>query len=128
MSSGTTDNIIQETQIKDITDKDNQQKHENIDKQIDNNNEIKELDNLTAAVDDEEEKFDPNRAPSIMKQLTNINDHANRIKRWNTPLVLIEIDDHEIEDITVKDSQQKHENIDKQIDNNNETKESDNLT
>eukprot|EP01084_Bolivina_argentea_P001699 3142_1 len=101
MSSGTTDNIIQETQIKDITDKDNQQKHENIDKQIDNNNDTKESDTFTAEVDDEEKKFDLNRAPSIMKQLTNINDHANRIKRWNTPLVLIEIDE--------KDSQQKHE-------------------
>eukprot|EP01084_Bolivina_argentea_P093655 168404_1 len=76
MSSESTDNTNQETQIKDITVNDNQQKHEIIDKQIDNNNATKESDNLTVEVDDEEKKFDLNRAPSIMKQSTNINDRG----------------------------------------------------
>eukprot|EP01084_Bolivina_argentea_P034275 63423_1 len=97
-SSETTGNINQETQIEDITIKDNQQKHENIDKQIDNKNEIKESDNLTVEVDDEEKKFDLNRTPSIMRQLTNINDRGNRVN--NT---LLNVNEAELKEVDEKE-------------------------
>eukprot|EP01083_Nonionella_stella_P192607 711852_1 len=93
MASQTTD---QETQIEDSTTKDNQQTHANIDNPIDNNNEPKESDNLTVEVDDEEKKFDLNRTPSIMRQLTNINDRGNRCN--TTLLNLNESDVKEIDE------------------------------
>eukprot|EP01084_Bolivina_argentea_P093657 168406_1 len=96
MSSESTDNTNQETQIKDITVNDNQQKHEIIDKQIDNN-ESKESDNLAVEVDDEEKKLDLNRAPSIMKQSTNI------VYRCNTTGTVLNVNEAELKEADEKD-------------------------